>query len=42
MGMKYPNYLLIFAGLLSFGAAIFQVAIGIVPEWSVYWGAGDF
>ena len=39
--MKHSNYLLILAGLLSFGAAIFQVAIGIVPEWSAYWGAGD-
>ena len=39
--MKYSNPLLILAGLLSFGAAIFQVAIGIVPEWSAYWGAGN-
>ena len=39
--MKHSNYLLILAGVLSFGAVIFQVAIGIVPEWSAYWGAGD-
>jgi hypothetical protein len=39
--MKHLNYVLILAALLSFGAAIFQVAIGIVPEWSAYWEAGD-
>jgi hypothetical protein len=39
--MKHSNYLLILAGLLCFGFAVFQVAIGIVPEWSAYWGAGD-
>jgi putative oxidoreductase len=39
--MKHSNHLLILAGLLSFGAAIFQIAIGIIPEWSAYWGAGD-
>jgi hypothetical protein len=39
--MKHSNYLLILAGLLSFGAAIFQIAIGIVPEWSAYCGAGE-
>ncbi len=39
--MKRSNSFLILAGLLSFGAAIFQIAIGIVPEWSAYWGVGD-
>ena len=38
--MKHSNYFLILAGLLSFGAAIFQVALRIVPEWCVFWGAG--
>ena len=39
--MKLSNYLLILGGLLCFGFAVFQIAIGIVPEWSAYWGAGD-
>jgi hypothetical protein len=39
--MKHSNRLLLLAGLLSFGFAVFQIALGIVPEWSAYWGAGD-
>lgn len=39
--MKHSNPLLVLAGLLVFGFAVFQIAIGIVPEWSAYWGAGD-
>jgi hypothetical protein len=39
--MKPSNPLLVLAGLLSFGTALFQVAIGIFPEWSAYWGAGE-
>ena len=39
--MKYSKYLLILGGFLCFGFAVFQIAIGIVPEWSAYWGAGD-
>ncbi len=39
--MKIKNYLLLFGGILSFGVAIFQLAISIVPEWSAYFGAGE-
>ena len=39
--MNRPSSLLIFAGVLSFCAAIFQAAIGFVPEWSAAFGAGD-
>ncbi len=39
--MNKPSYLLILAGVLSFCAAIFQAAIGFVPEWSAAFGAGD-
>ena len=39
--MNRPSYLLIFAGVLSFCAAIFQAVIGFVPEWSAAFGAGD-
>ena len=39
--MNRPSYLLIFAGVLSFCAAIFQAAIGFVPAWSAAFGAGD-
>lgn len=39
--MKSTNIFLMIAGILSFGMAIFQVAISFVPEWSAYFGAGD-
>jgi hypothetical protein len=39
--MKSKNFLLILAGIFSFGVAIFQAAISIVPEWSAVFGAGD-
>ena len=39
--MNRPSYLLIFAGVLSFCAAIFQAVIAFVPEWSAAFGAGD-
>ena len=39
--MKHSNYFLVLAGLLVFGFAVFQIAIGLVPKWSAYWGAGD-
>jgi hypothetical protein len=39
--MKLSNSLLFLGGLLSFGFAVFQIALGIVPEWSADWGAGD-
>ena len=39
--MNRPSSLLIFAGVLSFCAAIFQAVIGFVPEWSAAFGAGD-
>jgi len=39
--MNKPSFLLILAGILSFGAAIFQAVIGFVPEWSTAFGAGD-
>ena len=38
--MNRPSYLLIFAGVLSFCAAIFQAVIAVVPEWSAAFGAG--
>ena len=38
--MNKHSFLLILAGVLSFCAAIFQVAIAIVPEWSAAFGAG--
>ena len=37
--MKTKNKLLIFAGILSFCAAIFQAVIAFVPEWSAAFGA---
>ena len=37
--MKTKNILLIFAGILSFCAAIFQAVIAFVPEWSAAFGA---
>ncbi len=39
--MDKNSFLLILAGVLSFCAAIFQAAIGFVPEWSAAFGAGD-
>ncbi len=39
--MNRPSYLLIFAGVLSFCAAVFQAAIAFVPAWSAAFGAGD-
>jgi putative oxidoreductase len=39
--MNRPSSLLILAGVLSFCAAIFQVVIAFVPEWSAAFGAGD-
>ncbi len=39
--MKTKNVMLLFAGILSFGVAIFQLVISIVPKWSAYFGAGD-
>jgi hypothetical protein len=39
--MNRPSYLLIFAGVLSFCAAIFQAVIAIIPAWSDAFGAGD-
>ena len=39
--MNRPPSFLILAGVLSFCAAIFQVAIGFVPEWSAAFGAVD-
>jgi len=39
--MKGSKLLLLLAGVLSFCAAIFQAAIGFVPEWSAAFGAGN-
>jgi putative oxidoreductase len=39
--MNRPSYLLIFAAVLSFCAAIFQAVIAIVPAWSAAFGSGD-
>jgi hypothetical protein len=39
--MNRPSSLLIFAGVLSFCAAIFQAAIAFVPQWSAAFGAVD-
>ena len=39
--MNRPSYLLIFAGVLSFCAAIFQAVIAFVPAWSAAFGARD-
>ncbi len=39
--MNKNSLLLILAGLLSFCAAVFQVVIAFVPEWSGAFGAGD-
>ena len=38
--MNRSSYLLIFAAVLSFCAAIFQAAIAFVPAWSDAFGAG--
>ena len=38
--MNRPSYLLIFAGVLSFCAAIFQAVIAFVPQWSAAIGSG--
>lgn len=37
--MKSKNIILVFAGIFGFGAALFQAAIGFVPEWSAHFGA---
>jgi hypothetical protein len=39
--MDRPSPILIFAGILSFCAAVFQVIIGFIPEWSAAFGASD-
>ncbi len=39
--MNRPSYILIFAAVLSFCAAIFQAAIAFVPAWSAAFGAYD-
>ena len=39
--MNRPSFLLIFAGVLSFCAAIFQAVIAFVPEWSAAIGSGE-
>ncbi len=39
--MKTKNFVLLLAGILSFCAAAFQLAISIVPRWSALFGAGD-
>jgi len=39
--MDKKSFLLIFAGILSFCAAIFQAIIAFVPKWSVAFGASD-
>jgi hypothetical protein len=38
--MKTKNFVLLFAGILSFCAAAFQLAISLVPKWSAFFGAG--
>ena len=38
--MDRPSAILIFAGVLSFCAAIFQFVIALVPAWSAAFGAG--
>jgi putative oxidoreductase len=38
--MDRPSAILIFAGVLSFCAAIFQFVIALVPSWSAAFGAG--
>lgn len=39
--MKIKNVALLFAGVLSFCAAAFQLVISLVPDWSAFFGAGD-
>jgi len=39
--MKNKNILLLLAGIFSFGVAIFQLVIVLVPDWSAYFGAGE-
>jgi putative oxidoreductase len=39
--MNRPSFLLIFAGVLSFCAAIFQAVIAFVPKWSAAIGSGE-
>lgn len=39
--MKTKNIVLLFAGILSFCAAAFQLVISLVPKWSAFFGAGD-
>jgi hypothetical protein len=35
------KFILIIAGILSFGVAVFQAVISFVPEWSAAFDAGD-
>ena len=37
--MKRLKFLLILAGLCALAMAVFQIVIGFVPKWSVYFGA---
>jgi putative oxidoreductase len=39
--MKTNNTLLLFAGVFSFCAAVFQLVISCVPRWSAFFGAGE-
>ncbi len=39
--MKTKNYVLVFAAILSFCAAVYQIVISLVPDWSAYFGAGE-
>ncbi len=39
--MKTNNIVLLFAAILSFCAAIFQLVISLVPKWSAFFGAGE-
>ncbi len=39
--MKTKNYALVFAAILSFCAAVYQLVISLVPKWSAFFGAGE-
>ncbi len=39
--MKTKNIVLLFAGILSFCAAAYQLVISLVPKWSAFFGAGE-
>jgi hypothetical protein len=39
--MKTKNYALLFAAILSFCAAVYQLVISLVPRWSAFFGAGE-